>query len=58
VETLGLSAKGAKCESLGHRPRWDELKIFLALKARNVAGPFIVTTIFERNAGISRLQRF
>jgi hypothetical protein len=47
VETLGLSANGAKCESLGRRPRWDELKIFLALQARNVAGPFIVTTIFE-----------
>jgi hypothetical protein len=57
MKTLGLSAKGAKCESLGHRPRWDELKTLLALKARNAAGPFIVTTIFERNVGISRLRR-
>ena len=27
VKTLGLSAKGAKCNSLGHRPRSNPLKV-------------------------------
>jgi hypothetical protein len=33
-------------------------EIFLALKARNVAGPLVITTVFERCVRISRLQRF
>jgi hypothetical protein len=32
-------------------------KIFLALKARNVAGGFIITTVLDHIC-ISRLQRF
>jgi hypothetical protein len=40
-----LSAKGAKCESLGQRPRWDTVLKFEALKARHLPS-------------ISRLQRF
>jgi hypothetical protein len=46
VETLALGAKGAKCESLGHRPRRGHPKIFLALKARNIARGWIMA-VFE-----------
>src|SRR5258708_5843453 len=42
--TPGLSAKGAKCESLGHRPRWDELKIFFSAEGAKCGWPFIITT--------------
>jgi hypothetical protein len=43
----GLSAKGAKCENLGHRPRGDQSKIFLALKARNGVGRDAITFVSD-----------
>jgi len=34
VKTPVLSAKGAKCNSLGHRPRWTPLKVASAEGAK------------------------
>src|SRR6266446_431401 len=39
VKTLFPSAKGAKCESLGHRPRWDRLKIFFSAEGAKCGWP-------------------
>jgi len=46
---LDLGANGAKCNSLGHRPRWNPLKRFLALKARNDDGLSEVDNVFNRD---------
>jgi len=40
-----LSAKGAKCNSLGQRPRYEQLKIPSAESAKCV-GPIMITTVF------------
>jgi hypothetical protein len=57
VKTLGLNAKGAKCESLGHRPRETVERVFSAEGAKCDC-PRIITAIFERHVPISRVQRF
>ncbi len=56
VRLLVLSAKGAKCNSLGQRPRWT-IAGFVALKARNDLDP-LTKQLFSVGGGcISRLQR-
>jgi len=57
---LVLSAKGAKCKSLGHRPREMEV-VVTALKARNfrMAEKLLVAhTRVPALLVMSRLQRF
>ncbi len=48
----GLSAKGAKCKSLGHRPRWNSCNSLRALKVRITTRPWCF-----RCHSISRFQR-
>jgi hypothetical protein len=57
---MALSAKGAECKSLGHRPR-EMQTIVTALKARNfrVADkPLLTIDGSYFRSCISRLQRF
>ena len=49
VEKQDASAKGAKCESLGHRPRAETRYCSVALKARNDVGCGAITTAFGRD---------
>jgi hypothetical protein len=40
----GFSAKGAKCKSLGHRPREMRARV-TALKARNIPGEKVLSAL-------------
>jgi hypothetical protein len=61
VKTPDFSAKGAKCNSLGQRPRWEQLKIPSAESAK-CAGRNMISTIFNapfpfRAFSASRIHR-
>ena len=62
VKTLFPSAKGAKCESLGHRPRWDRLKIFFSAEGAKCGWPlhnhkrFRTTRVYFAPSALPRIR--